>query len=321
MSKLILKSLFVIALFCFSFSIFAQDTRTEVADVISKTTKASEALKAVNTDSLKHWKISGSIGLNTSATVLWNWAAGGSNSASAILFGNARLIYKKNRFVWESTLDTDFGYTYLDKTKFPLRKSNDKIIINTKAGYDLGKKFYMTILGGFRSQYSKGYDYPAVNNEINEVYISNWLSPSYTDISAGIDWKPNNIFSVYLSPVAGRVTTSTDTTASLRKIYGVDMIKGYKAEFGASLRASANYTYKTFKVVSVMTLFSPYTHFGNVDVDWDLAVSYQFLKVLNVSLGTTLKYYDAVKFDNGNGVIRQHVQFKTVVGVGIGYTF
>ena len=150
--------------------------------------------------------------------------------------------------------------------------------------------------------------------------ISNWLSPSYTDISAGIDWKPNPIFSVYLSPAAGRITTALD--AALRAKYGVDINKSVKMEFGAMLKGAANYKWNDLKIISSLTLFTPYAKtFGNVDIDWDLAVSYQLLKAINVSLGTSLKYYDAVKFDNGDGIIRQHVQFKTLLGLGVGYSF
>jgi len=93
-------------------------------------------------------------------------------------------------------------------------------------------------------------------------------------------------------------------------------------EFGAMLKGAANYKWNDLKIISSLTLFTPYAKtFGNVDIDWDLAVSYQLLKAINVSLGTSLKYYDAVKFDNGDGIIRQHVQFKTLLGLGVGYSF
>ena len=81
-----------------------------------------------------------------------------------------------------------------------------------------------------------------------------------------------------------------------------------------------------FKVISTVTVFTPYSVKPHVDLDWDLSISYQFLKVLNVSLGTQLKYYDRVLFDDLNAVgevIGQspRVQFKTILGLGIGYSF
>ena len=56
--------------------------------------------------------------------------------------------------------------------------------------------------------------------------------------------------------------------------------------------------------------------FGNFDVDWDTAISYQFLKCLNVTLSTSLKYYNGVKIADA-----ERVQFKGTLGLGVGYSF
>ncbi len=69
--------------------------------------------------------------------------------------------------------------------------------------------------------------------------------------------------------------------------------------------------------------------FGNFDVDWDVAISYQFLKCLQVSLTTSMKYYNGVKIDktitaeDGTKTISsaERVQFKGILGIGIGYSF
>lgn len=306
----------------FSLNLFAQEdevvTKTEVTDVVKNTSKTADDLRNVKMDSAQNWKVSGAVGTNSSVTMLTNWASGGSNSASLIGYGNIRIIYQKNKIAWETSFDTEFGYTYLDKSQYSWRKSNDKLNFSSKIGYGVNKNFFVTAMGAFRTQYAEGHDYP---NDSTKKYISNLLSPSYTDISLGMDWKPNNIFSVYLSPAAGRITTATDSI--LRVKYGVDPAKTFKAEFGAMFKGAVNYQYKEFKVISAVTLFTPYSKkFGNVDIDWDLSISYQLMKVLNVSLGTTMKYYDAIKFDTGDGKGDvQHVQFKTMIGLGIGYTF
>lgn len=285
------------------------------ADLSSKKIDVAEGEKP------KYWKVSGIISFNMSATGLWNWAAGGNNNVNGVLAGNATLLYKKNKWAWETNLNTDFGMTWLDQSAFPWRKSNDKIVFTTKGGYEFADKWYATAMAGFRSQYAKGFEY----TDTEQKYISNWLSPSYTDISLGIDWKPNSIFSLYLSPAAGRITTCTDTLLREKYINGSNTFeKGYKAEFGASFKATVNYDLiKNFKVLSTLLLFTPYNkNFGNVDVDWDVNVSYQFLKVLNVSLGTNLKYYDSVLIPDKDGNnARPRTQFKAVIGFGLGYSF
>jgi hypothetical protein len=93
---------------------------------------------------------------------------------------------------------------------------------------------------------------------------------------------------------------------------------------------------KNLKIISTITLFTPYTarihdkengqKFGNFVVDWDVAITYNVLKVFSVSLMTSLKYYDKVMIDGPawrkyHEGPRARVQFKEVVGLGIGYSF
>ena len=61
--------------------------------------------------------------------------------------------------------------------------------------------------------------------------------------------------------------------------------------------------------------------FGNFDVEWDFLISYQFLKVLNVTLSTNLKYYNGILVKDKQGVEKERVQFKSVFGIGLGYSF
>jgi hypothetical protein len=115
-----------------------------------------------------------------------------------------------------------------------------------------------------------------------------------------------------------------------------------KAELGLSFKGGINYTYKDLKIITTLGLFTPYAwdktevkdangdfigyrdnnrRFGNFDVDWDAAISYQFLKCLNVTLSTSLKYYNGVKIADKDGVLAERVQFKGILGLGVGYSF
>lgn len=293
-------------------------------------TPADTAAKEL-TNWQKYWNFTGLVTFNLTETMQWNWAAGGNNNGNGILATNLKLAYKKDNISWESTFDSDYGWMWTPSTAYRWRKSNDKIVFSTKFGWEFHKTWYLTVMGGFKSHYHDGYDYKIGDDKIEtKTYAYNWLSPSYTDLSVGIDWKPNNIFTVYLSPVAGRITTVTDTAenCALRAKYGVDLDKTFKAELGASLKAGVNYSpVKGLKIISTLTLFTPYTKaaFGNIDVDWDFAISYQFWKVLNVTLSTSLKYYDAVNIEwtDKQGLIHNspRVQFREIVGLGIGYSF
>ena len=153
------------------------------------------------------WKFDGTVGLNAAATSLVNWAAGGKNNVNGIAYAKLHLLYHKDAVAWETNFDTDFGMTWIDQKEDKFQKSSDNIKLATKFGWEFKKNWYLTLLGSFQSQYALGRNYVEGYNNI----MSKWLAPSYTDISVGIDYKYSvngADFSVYLSPIAGRITTA-----------------------------------------------------------------------------------------------------------------
>ena len=310
------------------------------------------------------WSCSGVVGLNASATGLVNWAAGGNNNINGVAFGKVRLLFSENDLSWESNLNLEYGLSFIDQKYDPFQKSSDVIDFKTKFGWQFHKAWYLTAAAGFQSQFAYGHAYNGT--EADDPIISKFLSPSYTDISVGIDWKPNSIFSLYLSPVAGKITTAyvgdavenanhglrqqmqeKYATWSYSKEANADgtydkIYKNCKAELGLSFKGAINYTYKDLKIITSVGLFTPYAwdktemldangdfigyrdnnrRFGNFDVDWDAAISYQFLKCLNITLSTSLKYYNGVKIANADGILAERVQFKSILGLGVGYSF
>ena len=168
--------------------------------------KAGADLKKLDSAD-KAWKFDGTVGLNAAATGLVNWAAGGKNNVNGIVYAKLHLLYHKNAIAWETNFDTDFGMTWIDQKEDAFQKSSDNIKLATKFGWEFKESWYLTVLGSFQSQYALGRNYVDGYNNI----ISKWLAPSYTDISVGIDWKKSYKgadFSIYLSPIAGRITSA-----------------------------------------------------------------------------------------------------------------
>ncbi len=353
--------------------------------------KAGDALKGLE-EGEKAWKFDGTLGLNAAATGLVNWAAGGKNNVNGIAFVKLHLLYHKNNIAWETNFDTDFGLTWIQQKEDPLQKSSDNIKLATKFGWEFHKDFYLTVLGSFQSQYALGRQYQDGYNSI----ISKWLAPSYTDISVGIDYKHSvngADFSVYLSPIAGRITTAytgntwnerytkemwlagntTQTEADWTPVIYRDL-KDKHQDLRSMLQDAhgtigydqdGNKVYRNaraeyFKLSTTLALFTPYQgkgfnvyekwleqnpgkgkddyyqagyyfddsnnnrYFGMFDVDWDVALSYQFLKCLQVTLQTSLKYYPGTLIaaeEGGNPIERERVQFKGILGIGVGYSF
>lgn len=380
-------------------SVLAQEVNKATVESQAKAAQAAAAdLKKVDIGE-QAWKFSGVVGLNAAATGLWNWAAGGNNNVNAVASTKFRLLYHENNMAWDTNLDLEYGLSWIDQDHDKFQKSSDRINLTTKFGWEFHKTWYLTVLGGFQSQFDLGRNYNGTADF--DPIISKFLAPSYTDISVGIDWKPNDIFSVYLSPVAGRLTTAyvgkhlnekyaenypvkegevSGLEYALKDKYAVwkyttdeetgevkkDFRSNIRCELGLSLKGAINYTYKDLKIMTTLGLYTPYAwdktkiytdtdgkmyadlgngkdfsamdfagyrdnnrRFGNFDVDWDVAISYQFLKCLQVSLTTSMKYYNGVKIDktitaeDGTKTISsaERVQFKGILGIGIGYSF
>lgn len=400
-----------------SFSLCLLGTMMMTAQEVDKTVVTGNAEAAAKAgadlqkieEGEKAWKFDGTVGLNAAATGLVNWAAGGKNNVNGIAYAKLHLLYHKGGLAWETNFDTDFGLTWIDQDEDSFQKSSDNIKLATKFGWEFKKNWYLTVLGGFQSQYAPGRNYKAGYNNL----ISKWLAPSYTDISVGIDYKysyKGADFSLYISPIAGRITTAyignswnesytksawlagevdgtahaeadwnetvyqslmdnnKDVRSDLQRSIGttyydandVEQFRNYRAEFGFSLKGGIAYAYKDFKLSTTLALFTPYqgkghklstyedaatraynrenidgynesAHYfeysnknrftGMFDVDWDVALSYQFLKCLQVTLQTSLKYYPGTLIANKNGDVAERCQFKGVIGIGVGYSF
>lgn len=150
-------------------------------------------------------------------------------------------------------------------------------------------------------------------------YISNFVAPGYLTLALGADYKPNNNFSLLISPVAGKLTFVTDSRLSDAGAYGVRPGEKVFAELGASV--VANYNQKiaeNINLISKLSLFSAYNHnFGNIDVNWDVMLAFKVNKFLSATFSTNLVYDDDIKSKSGG----PKVQLRQTLGVGLSYNF
>lgn len=266
----------------------------------------------------KKWTIKGITGLNLSQTSLVNWSSGGENTVAGNIYLNLSAHYKYGKYVWDNDFATDYGTTYTKQNGWV--KSVDKLELSTKVGYEIAPKWYLSTLVDFKTQYDKGYKNPDDKN-----YISKFFAPAYTNIALGIDYKPTDNFSLFFSPVTGKMTFVQDDYLSGLGAFGVDPGDKFKGEFGTYLKANLSMKLMTnVDLISKADFFTAYNHnFGNIDVNWENVISMKINKFLTATIQTTLKYDDDVKQLDDDGKIKggAKVQFKEMIGVGIAYNF
>lgn len=283
---------------------------------------AAYSQQTLDADTL--WKFSGSTSLNLSQLSLNNWAAGGENSLSGNVLINLNANYATEFTSWENKLILGFGL--IKQGDDPTRKSDDQIDFASKLGWKAGKKWFYTVLLGFNTQFAEGYDRPG---EEDRLKISNFMAPGYLNLSLGMDYKPSDAFSLFLSPVSGKFTFVLDDDISAMGAFGLDAGEKTRAELGAHIKMT--YVREILKNVTVDTkidLFSNYLENPQyIDVNWDLLLTFKINEFLAASLLTQLIYDYDIKFGEdttGDGeydTFSDKVQFKELFGLGLTYTF
>lgn len=302
-------------------------------DIKGQVTDAEKALRTVKKDSTQGWKKGGVIAVNLAQTSLTNWAAGGQNSVAVNGIFSGFANYKKNRSVWDNSLDVGYGLLKQGKTT-GYRKTDDKFDFLSKYGQEAFKNFYYAVLFNFKTQMAPGYNYP---NDSVKTKISNLFSPAYLLFAVGMDFKPSTHFSAFIAPVTSRVIIVRDTALSNAGAFGVNPGKKSKSEFGGYLRVI--YTRNDFKSeflknVSFTTkidLFSNYANKPqNIVVNWETMLAFKVNKFISANLNTMLLYDPKITIPsdrNGNNLIEtgesvtSKVQFKEILGVGLSYNF
>lgn len=263
------------------------------------------------------WSHNGLAGFNLSQTAFTNWSAGGENTVADNIYFNGSLNYKKDKLSWTNDLSANYGQNFTDNTGW--RKSIDNLNFASKLGHQITETVYYAALLDFKSQLADGYKY----TDDDKTLVSKFLTPSYLNLSVGIDYKPNSHIAVYYSPVAGKLTMVTDTLLS--EAYGIDAGKKVKPQLGSIFKVNVDYTFLEDKVTlkSVLDLFTAYDDsFGKIDVNWDVLIGYNLTKLLTLTFQSTLKYDDDIKTADSDGNIRgAKVQFKEMLGLGISYKF
>ena len=263
------------------------------------------------------WSHNGLAGFNLSQTAFTNWSAGGENTVADNIYFNGSLNYKKDKLSWTNDLSANYGQNFTQNTGW--RKSIDNLNFASKLGHQINETVYYAALLDFKSQLADGYKY----TDDDKTLVSKFLTPSYLNVSVGIDYKPNSHIAVYYSPVAGKLTMVTDTLLS--EAYGIDAGKKVRPQLGSIFKVNVDYTFFEDKVTlkSVLDLFTAYDDtFGKVDVNWDVLIGYNLTKLLTLTFQSTLKYDDDIKTVDDEGNIRgAKVQFKEMVGLGISYKF
>ncbi|MBO7584354.1 MAG: DUF3078 domain-containing protein [Bacteroidales bacterium] len=274
----------------------------------------------------KYWNTSLLTQLGFSQVSLIDWAAGGFGSVSLNSYLDFKANYAKKKSIWENR--AQFGYGFIQNMGEGFKKSDDRIIIDSKYGYKAAEKLYFSVIYNFRTQFTTGY-----KDKKGSPIVSNFFSPAYTSLGFGISYTPSPNLSINFAPLTSNLVIVQD--ADLRSLYGNAPDQYVRYELGAQVKVDASVKIEDFKANTTLTLFSDYLNKPlNIKVNWDVNITAQLTKFLGVTLRTYLIYDDTIKHIDkldaaGNPVIGEDgkvvkipgVQFKEISGLSFTYTF
>ena len=301
------------------FSFFLLLSLTVIAqDDIPVKVVPSEIFRSVKkdpSDTLKwEWKRGGIINLNLAQSSLSNWAAGGDDFSMAVTsYVNYFVFNKGIKHTWDNSLDFNFGF--MRTSSLGNRKNDDRIEILSKYGLrlDTTNKIYVSGLFDFRSQFFDGYTY----NGDSAFLSSSFMSPAYILLSAGIDYKPKDFISFFISPLTLRTTIVASDRLYTQGLYGVPAYDHAINQIGAF--ASVNFFKAIMKNVvykGKLDLFTDYRHNPeNVDLYFTNLFNFKINRFLSATYSLDMIYDDDVKlfgkYNNSPGL-----QLKSMIGIG-----
>ena len=263
------------------------------------------------------WKKGISTTIGFSQLSLTNWAAGGAGQLTLNTYADFYADMTKGRFLWANELQAGYGFIESFDTGF--KKSEDRLIFDSKFGYKAAEKLYLSMVYNFRTQFDRGYS--------GDVLVSNILAPAYTSLGLGIDYTPVKNVSINFAPLTGKVTMVKDP--ELRTRYGNAEDQFARFELGAQLKVDAKLEVENFKVGTSLVLFSDYLNKPqNIKVNWDVNAEAKISKFFSVTLRTNMIYDDNVILNkvkylpNGERYEYQAagIQFKELFSIGFTYT-
>jgi hypothetical protein len=274
-------------------------------------TEDEKMLRKNSTDSIEGWHKGSTIFLNLSQTSLTNWAGGGENSSGFSSLVNAFANYKKGNGSWDNLFNAGFGMLKQGSRK--LIKTDDRIDLLSKYGQKAFNSCYYAVMLNFRTQMATGYNYPN-----DSVIISDFLAPGYFVSAIGLDYRRNDIWTIFLAPVTNRLTIVNNEALADSGSFGVEKGKKLRSELGGYIRmAFKKDIMKNVNVDTELDLFSNYMKKPqNIDVNWNAMLTLQANKYMAASISTQLIYDDNIKINGG-----PKIQFKEILAIGLTLKF
>jgi hypothetical protein len=296
---------FLLVILCFRFS-HAQESKIDT------------------TAKVKNWRLESVYGFNATQSSFVNWVSGGQNNVSALGFINANANYSKEHSSWKNELRLALGgirFFQEETLQQPnIQKTDDIINFASKYGFEFQKKWFITALGDFRTQFLDGFSKPT-----DTVAASTFMSPGFSIFAFGVDYIPNKDFSILMAPFTGKFTFVNDQRLSDLGAFGVTPGTRFRPELGAYVKLRwRKDLMKNVEMITRAEFFSNYLDRPqNVDVNIETMFTFKVNDWFSAMLQFNILYDHDIRVPvtNADGSVSQspRTQFRQIMGIGLQY--
>ncbi len=262
----------------------------------------------------RHWS---SFGINANQAYFSdNWSGGGVNSVAVGAIISHKSDYTRNNTNFVTELLFEYG-KQKNRDQLP-RKSNDRIFWDNKLSLKIATNWSVFTSLTFESQFDVGYGYAKTDDGRDYItgVISNFMAPGRLTESFGVEYKPDNTFSLRLGTGTARQTFVYDDRVDPTR-YDVEAGKRVKNDLAFQLRADLDRNLSdNLNLKSTYNLFANYKKLNNPSHRLDATLSARVTRLVNVTLRGTI-LYDSDYIEEGK--TKSEVQYNQALSLGLLY--
>lgn len=241
----------------------------------------------------RHWS---SFGINANQSSFSdNWTGGGVNSISVGLLLNHKSDYTRDNTNFVTELMLQYG-KQKNKDQLP-RKNNDRIFWDNKLSVKVSKHWSLFTSLTFESQFDIGNSYGKDSDGRDSItgIITNFMAPGYLTESFGLEYKPDNTFSLRLGTGTARQTFILDDrllpTEETGPRFGVEPGKNFRNDLAFQITANLDRNIAhNLNLKSRYNLFANYEEFSDPSHRLDATLTASVTRLINVTLSGILLY-------------------------------
>ena len=261
----------------------------------------------------RHWS---SFGINANQSSFSdNWTGGGVNSISVGLLLNHKSDFTRNNTNFVTELMLQYG-KQKNKDQLP-RKNNDRMFWDNKLSLKVSNHWSIFTSLTFESQFDIGNSYGKDSNGRDSItgIISNFMAPGYLTESLGIEYKPDNTFSVRFGTGTARQTFILDDrlvpTEETGPRFGIDPGARFRNDLAFQVTANLDRDIAhNLNLKSRYNLFANYEELSDPSHRLDATLTASVTRLINVTLSGILLY---------DSRLHENIQTSQTLALGLMY--